>query len=58
MERAQTKPYFVYLKRFLLFVLFDLGLVLKFQFSLVFYICFITFCYLAEAFIKKKKTYK
>ncbi len=38
MERAQTKPYFVYMKRFILFVtkLFDLELVLKFQFSYVF----------------------
>ncbi len=53
MERAQTKPYFVYMKRFLLCYLFDLGLVLKFQFSFVVYIYIIfTLCYLADAFIQ------
>ncbi len=55
MERAQTQPYFVYMKRFILFVtyLFDLGFVLKFQFSFVIYIYIIfTFYYLAEAFIQ------
>ncbi len=53
MERAQTKPYFVYMNIFILFVLllFDLGLVLKFQFSFVIYIIF-KLCYLAEAFIQ------
>ncbi len=53
MERAQTKPYFVYMKRFLLCYLFDLGLVLKFQFSFVVYIYIIfTLWYLADAFIQ------
>ncbi len=55
MERAQTKPYFVYVNIFILFVLllFDLGLVLKFQFSFVIYIYIIfKLCYLADAFIQ------
>ncbi len=39
------------------FILFDFGLVLKFQFSLVIYIYIIyTFCYLADAFIQKRLT--
>ncbi len=57
MERAQTKPYFVYMKRFLLFVLFIwFGAGFKFQFSFVIYISYITLCYLAEAFIQKRLT--
>ncbi len=53
MERAQTKPYLVYMKRFILCYIFDLGLVLKFQFSFVVYIYIIfTLCYLADAFIQ------
>ncbi len=44
---------FVYMKRFLLCYLFDLGLVLKFQFSFVVYIYIIfSLCYLADAFIQ------
>ncbi len=48
MEKAQTKHYFVHMKRV---ILFDLGFVLKFEFSFVIYII-IQFCYLAEAFIQ------
>ncbi len=48
-KNTQTKPYFVYMKRFILFALliyFYVELVLKFQFSFVIYICIIfTFCY-------------
>ncbi len=50
MERAQTKPYFLYMVRLILFVLFDLGLVLKCIFSFVIYIIF-KFSYL-DTFIQ------
>ncbi len=56
MERAQTKHYFVYMKRFILFVLLIYliwGLVLKFLFSFVIYIYIIfKLYYLADAFIQ------
>ncbi len=46
------ESYFVYMKRFILFVLLIyLGLVLKFQFSFVIDIIF-KCCYLAEVFIQ------
>ncbi len=59
MERAQTKPYFVYMKRFILFVtyLFDLGFVLKFKFSFVIYIYIIfTFLLFSRHFYPKRLT--
>ncbi len=56
MERAQTKPYFVYMKIFVLFVLFILfGACFKisilFCYLAYIYIIF-TFYHLAEAFIQ------
>ncbi len=51
MEIEQKKP-FVYMERFILFVLLILfGLVLTFQFSFVIYIIF-KLCYLADTFIQ------
>ncbi len=54
MEIEQKKP-FVYMERFILFVLLILsGLVLTFQFSFVIYIIF-KLCYLADTFIQSDK---